>query len=528
MNARSILRNVGSNSLGYVVNVAVGLVLSPLINRSLGYAVAGVWSLVVSFVGYYGVLDVGIRSAVSHYVATYHARRDQVQVNRTLSTAMAMLAAVALVATLLTVAAAFWLPDWYARVRELRQATEVNPLDVFRDPATLRTVILVMGLGFAVNLPMVIYGTVIYSAQHLVLQNAIGIGQQILRALLTWLALRQGYGIVGLAVVVVGTNALGWVATIVGAHVVLPALEIAPRHANHGSARELLSYGGYNVLVNVGDTVLLYTSGFIIVGALGDESAVTYYSVPASQLIPYFMSIVQSVTWSFTPWFTARWATGMIDDVRRLLDVGSRGVVLLASLIAGGLWFLGGDFLRIWQPSDFASGEHSAYFGPSVTCLAILTGATLLRAAQSCGRQALFAMREVRYLGLLTLIEAGVNVALSIVLVRRFGLPGVAIGTLVPVLVTQGFVLPRHLLGELGADAPRFAWSLLRASVPVVATMALVDWAIGRFAGAALAVHSWPTFLARGTALAVPALVVGLFLGTSGDERRALVERLRA
>lgn len=528
MNARTILRNVGSNSLGYVVNVAVGLFLSPLIIHSLNQAVAGVWTLVVSFVGYYGVLDVGIRSAVSHYVATYHARRDQAQVNRTLSTAMAMLAAVALLAALVTVAAAFWLPDWYARYRALSHATGKNPLDVFRDPATLRLVIVVMGLGFAVNLPMVIYGVVIYSAQHLVLQNAIGIGQQIVRAAATWFVLRAGYGIVGLALVVVGTTALGWIATIVGAHRVLPGLQIAPRHVTRSSARELLSYGGYNVLVNVGDTVLLYTSGFIIVGALGDETAVTYYSVPANQLIPYFMSIVQSVTWSFTPVFTGRWATGMIDEVRRLLDVGSRGVVVLASLIAGGLWFLGGDFVRIWQGPDFSSGEHSAWFGPSLTCLAILTGATLLRAAQNCGRQALFAMREVRYLGLLTLVEAVANVALSVALVSRFGLPGVALGTLIPVLVTQGFILPRHLLRELDADAPRFAWSLLRACVPVVATMALVDWLLGRFAGAALAVHSWPTFLARGTALAVPALVVGLFAATSRDERRAIARFLTA
>jgi len=527
MTTRTILKNVGSNSLGYVVNVAVGLFLSPLIIRSLGVSVAGVWTLVVSFVGYYGVLDVGIRSAVSHYVATYHARRDQAQVNRTLSTAMAMLAAIALVAVLVTVAAAFWLPDWYAQVRALRHATDANPLDVFRDPAKLRLVILVMGLGFAVNLPMVIYGTVIYSAQHLVLQNAIVIGQQLLRAVLTWLVLRQGQGIVGLALVVVGTNALGWLATIVGAYAVLPGLSLAPRHSNRASARELLAYGGFNVLVNVGDTVLLYTSGFVIASTLGDENAVTYYAVPASQLIPYFMSIVQSVTWSFTPYFTGRWATGMVDDVRRLLDIGSRGVVLLASLIAGGLWFLGADFIRIWQPPDFVSGEHSGWFAPSITCLAILTGATLLRAAQSCGRQALFAMREVRYLGLLTLVEAAANVVLSVVLARRFGLPGVALGTLIPVLVTQGFVLPRHLLRELEADAKRFAWSLLRASIPVVATMALVDAAIGRFAGVALAVHSWPSFLLRGTLLAVPALVVGLFAATSGGERRDLLRRLR-
>jgi peptidoglycan biosynthesis protein MviN/MurJ (putative lipid II flippase) len=136
-------------------------------------------------------------------------------------------------------------------------------------------------------------------------------------------------------------------------------------------------------------------------------------------------------------------------------------------------------------------------------------------------------MREVRYLGMITLIEAAANVVLSIALVGRFGLVGVALGTLIPYLVTQGFVLPRHLLRDLESDGKRFAWSLLRASVPVVATMAVVHGLIGHFAGPSLAVHSWPSFLLRGVLLAVPGLVVGVFLGTSGAERREMIRRLR-
>ena len=98
---RTILKNVGSNSLGYAVNLIVGLLLTPFIENRLegGY---GIWSLIVSFVGYYGLLDVGIRSAVGHYVATYHAQRDAERVNRTLSTAMALMLLVALVACILS------------------------------------------------------------------------------------------------------------------------------------------------------------------------------------------------------------------------------------------------------------------------------------------------------------------------------------------------------------------------------------------------------------------------------------------
>jgi O-antigen/teichoic acid export membrane protein len=419
------------------------------------------------------------------------------------------------------------MPTWFAHLNELRRASGEPPIDLtgaLENPETLRAVVLVMGFGFALNFPMVLYSTVIYSLQRIGLQNAIGIGQILLRATLTVWALRAGHGILGLAAVVVATNLLGWIAAVVVSYRVMPGLSISLRHANRGSARELLAYGGFNVLVNVGDTVLLYTSGFVIVAALRDPVAVTYFSLPANQLIPYFMQIVQAITWSFTPVFTARWATGMVEDVRRLLENGSRGVAAFASLIAGGLWFLGRDFMRVWQGESFWGRGFEPYFAQSVTCLAILTGATLLRASQSCGRQALFAMREVRYLGLLTLCEAAVNVVLSILFVRRFGLPGIAVATLIPVVVTQGFVQPRHLLRELDCDWRRFLFDLLRASLPIVATMALVDTLLG----AHLAAVTWPTFLARGAVISLPALVVGLFCTTSRDERRAIARFLRA
>jgi len=523
MTTRTILKNVGSNSLGFVVNVAVGLALAPYIIHSLGIAVNGVWTLVVSFVGYYGLLDIGIRSAVGHYVATYHARRDLERVNRTLSSALSMMLLVGVVAALLTVVAAFQLPRWYEALKSLRAASGSGSIDLAGvDAISLRSVILVMGFGFALNFPMVLYSTVIYSVQRIGLQNAIGIGQILVRAVATVWVLHAGFGIVGLAVVVVGTNLLGWIAAAIAAYRVLPGLSFSLRLAGRDSRRELLSYGSFNFLVNVGDTVLLYTSSFVIMGALHDEVAVTYYSVPANQLVPYFMSIVQAITWVFTPYFTGRWATGAIEEVRRLLDTGSRGVLILAALIAGGLWFLGRDFITIWLGEKFFASGHEAYFEASVKSLAILTGATLLRAAQSCGRQALFAMREVRYLGLLTLAEAVANVTLSILLVRRFGLPGIAAATLIPVLVTQGFIQPRHLLRELECDVRSFAFGLLRASLPIVATMALVDWLLGEH----LPAHTWPTFLVRATLLAAPALVVGLFCGTSSDERRVVWRRV--
>lgn len=521
--ARSLLRNVGSNGLGYVVNVVVSLLLTPYVVERLDKAGAGLWSLIVSFVGYYGLLDVGVRSAVGHYVATYHAQRDEPRVNRTLSTAMAVMLGVAAIAGVVTWFAGERLPDWYRWVTELRAAeatrpAEVEPLAIA--PEELRVAIWIMGAGFALSFPMALYGTVLYSVQRLALQNAIGIGQTLVRAALTWMVLERGWGIVGLACVAIGCNVLGWVASIVAAYRVLPSLSLGFARVSRASLKELYSYGGFNVLVNVGDTVLLYTAGIVIMEALHDAVAVNYYAIPATSLIPYFMQLVQAVTWSFTPHFTGRWAVGRIDDVRRLFSDGTRWVTLLAAVVAGGLLFLGQEFLAVWMGPDWVGGE---LFPTATLVLSILAVATLVRASQSTGRQALFAMREVRWLGFVVLIEAAINVALSVVLVRTHGLAGVAVATLIPVVLMQGLVQPRHLLRELELDAGRFAFDVARAALPPILAMGAVDALVA----AAIPVDSWPSFVLRGVVVTAPAVAAGLLCSTTAAEREALWSRLR-
>jgi len=367
---------------------------------------------------------------------------------------------------------------------------------------------------------MVLYSTVIYSLQRIGLQNAIGIGQILLRAALTVGVLRAGHGIVGLAAVVVATNLLGWIASILVAYRVLPRLSISLRHANRASARELLGYGGFTTSWSTSATPSSSTPAASSSSARCATRSPSPTSRSRHQLVPYFMSIVQAVTWSFTTLLHralgdrrgGRRATAARDRLarrRRLRVARRRRPLVPRPRLHEGV-----------QGESFFGHGFEPYFAQSVTCLAILTGATLLRASQSCGRQALFAMRE----GALSrpadpLRGGGPTVALeACFLVCRYGLPGIAVATLIPVVVTQGFIQPRHLLRELECDGRRFVFDLLRASLPIVAAMALTDALLG----ARLDAHSWPTLIVRGAVITLPALVVGLFCSTSHEERRAI------
>src|SRR5208282_2465598 len=67
------LRNISSSWFGLATNLVVGFFLSPFILHHLGDDAFGLWVLVFSLTGYYGLFDFGIRSSIVRYVAQYKA-----------------------------------------------------------------------------------------------------------------------------------------------------------------------------------------------------------------------------------------------------------------------------------------------------------------------------------------------------------------------------------------------------------------------------------------------------------------------
>src|SRR5262245_11459219 len=71
-----IARNALSNWAVIVYVAGVSFFLSAFIVRHLGATAYGVWSLLVALVGYLGLLDFGVRGAVTRFIAQHHAVGD--------------------------------------------------------------------------------------------------------------------------------------------------------------------------------------------------------------------------------------------------------------------------------------------------------------------------------------------------------------------------------------------------------------------------------------------------------------------
>jgi O-antigen/teichoic acid export membrane protein len=191
---------------------------------------------------------------------------------------------------------------------------------------------------------------------------------------------------------------------------------------------------------------LRFQTGPILVGALISSTAVAYFAI-GSKLVEYSTSAVRSMAVIFTPMSSHLHATGDAMRLRQTLVLGNRACALIIFPLCAILVILGRSIIEVWMGANYLS---------SYLILVILSVSRTLYLAQSTSTKILLGMGRHRTLAAVLLLEGGINIVLSILLSRNFGIVGVALGTAIPLTVTSVFFLPRHVCRELDMSVRTF------------------------------------------------------------------------
>ena len=116
----------------------------------------------------------------------------------------------------------------------------------------------------------------------------------------------------------------------------------------------------------------------------------------------------------------------------------------------------------------------------SYSILVLLIVPRTLYLAQSTSIRILLGMGRHRVLATVLLLEGAMNLLLSLFLVRRMGIVGVAWGTAIPLACTSLFFLPRHMCRELDVPLGTFLARAYRLPLILAAFQAVVLWLISR------------------------------------------------
>jgi O-antigen/teichoic acid export membrane protein len=429
------------------------------------------------------LLDLGLRGAVTRYVSRGAAQENHDEANEAVSAALWIRMWISLIIILLAVLFALLFTKAFSIPSTLQHAA--------------RLAILVTAASLAFSLWCGVFAGVLMALHRYDILSSIAVFQTICRAVGYVYLLRTGHGILALALLELLVAGMASCAQILFAFQQYPQLHIVFHHPSPQVIRKLWNYSLYAFLINVAIQVAYYTDN-LVVGAFAGAAAVTFYAIGGT-LITYARQIVTSMTTTFGPLASTFEARGEDDSMRRLLIQGTRAALIVSLPIELALFTRGQTFIRLWMGEQYAR--------PSGLVMEILMLSLILSSANTTSAGIVYGMEKHKKIAHWAIVEAIANLVLSIVLVRRIGIYGVALGTTIPSVIIEILLWPKYISRLTGIRVRDYLWQTW-----IRTTIAMIPFGIACY----VADQHWPasnliTFFSQIAAL-LPLIPLALFL----------------
>jgi len=432
--------------------MAINFFLSPYVVRRLGNTGYGVWTLILSLTGYLGLLDLGVRGAVTRYVAKFHAEAEDGRASNIASSAIMICSLAGLSAVLVSAILATLVVDKMHISAQYLMSSKL--------------VLITTGLGIAASLVNGVFGGIVVGLQRFDLANTIEIVNSILRAAMIVLFLHLGFGIVTLAFIQLGFTLTRLAAGIRLARHVYPQLQIAIGKIDRAGIKMIFSFSAFSFMLHVGAS-LIYATDNIVIGSYLPVAAVTFYAI-AGNIIEYSKALVNGIGQTMTPFASSTEAKGYDAKLRRLVLLSSRAATMVMLPVAITFILRGGSFIRLWM-----GGEYADLSGKVLWILSLML---LFWSANAVVVGTLLGLSKHKPLVPALLAEGLCNLSLSIYLVQKMGIVGVAWGTVIPSLLSALVFWPWYIQKTL--RIPRISYTISAWLRPM---LAIVPFVIGSY-----------------------------------------------
>lgn len=486
---RKVLVGTFSNYIGQIVSIGTLLFLTPFVLHHLGATAYGLWVLISSIVAYGSLLDFGIWGTIIKYVSEFRAREDHEQGRRLVATAFRLYLLLGMCVFLLSIVLAPFIPDLFHLPADQR--------------STAILLVILMGLTAGLSLPGMTQMAVLRGLQRYDIVNLVEITATLFTSGMTVLILLAGGGILGMVL----ANTSGLLVMLALStriiHRLAPELKFRRKDYERSFVRMVFSYS-WPLFVKDFASRLQTKTDEITIGAFLPVSFIASYNI-ARRLSESTHVLTKQFMKVLLPLASELHARSDLLYLRQVYMVGTRLTLAISVSIGCTLILLARPILTLWVGPAYANAG---------SIVAILTLASFISTCQWPAGAVLQGMARHKVLAATSLCSGLANLVISIILVRPFGLTGVAIGTLIPNTIEFCVILPftLRILNVNAGDA--FKGIFFPALSPAI-PMILVLYFFRQFVGA-------PTLsfliLSAGTGIAV--YIFGyLLLGASKGER---------
>lgn len=485
------------------LNIVAGLIYTPWMKGQIGESAFGLYTLANSLITLF-LVDFGLSSAVSRYVAKYNAEGNQEKVNSFLGAIYKLYLIIDAIILVALVVVYFFIDKIYGNL----SPTEIEQFKV---------VYIISALFAVVNFPCITFNGILNAYEKFVPLKLADIIYRVLLVGITVLVLLLGGGLYGLVTVhaVVGLIVIVYKFVVINK---LTPVKVNFRSQERGLFKEIFSFSIWVTIVTLSHRLIFsITPTIIAIVTKGDDpdasaslaAAIIAVFGIVTTLEQYVYMTTGAINGMFMPRITKMYEeNGENADLNPLLMKVGKFQFALNSLIVVGFFVVGRTFITLWTgPQDL-----DAYWGLLLVCIP-----GMFYNALQIANTAMVVRKKVHIQAIVNTIVGLINVALSFVLTANYGVIGACLSIFVAYtvriilyLIIYARVLKIKMLKFITG-------CYLRMLIPFGITAAG-----GYLMNYYFESNAWLNFVIRGVIVVVVYLALTYLIGLNKNERGAI------
>jgi O-antigen/teichoic acid export membrane protein len=415
INQSNIHANSISNVMLFFWNVLSVIIITPFVYKNIGKDNYGIWVYIMTILSYSNLLYLGLGSAIIKFIAEYVASKQILKLNKLLSTLFGIYLFLGFIALFFSIVIVIILPN----------ILHTDKVSIYY----AQIAILIIGLTFGFGFVMSTFSSIIVGMQRYVVVNCINLITSILYFFLALTIVPFLKNVIALAMLTSITTVLGMLIEFFYVKKEFPFIKVSIYDFDRTAVSSLFKFSLKSFFIQM-STQINNQLAVIIIGSRLGPGYVAQYSIPQRMAL-YIQDLQNAVCGAFFPKFTQLYSEKNYQKINQYW-LQLCNISLTIALYFTGMFFVYGDILqKLWMGDSFIV-YHSVII---ILCMYILIqqpiNTILLMSTNKHGKPAVF-----------FLIESIFIIALSFLLLKKWGLSGVAFATLIPGIIVRLFILP--------------------------------------------------------------------------------------
>ena len=414
---RQILNGVSADIFWQFTNTLAGFVAVPIILNYINSDIYGYWLAILSTLTYFGMLDFSIGMSLTHAISSVSSENKAI-LNRLVNIGFLILLLFGFAILIVGYIVSFFIDNIF------------NISSIYKNDILISYRLLVIGL--AISFPLNAFNSILVGFNYLSLAKNIKEGVRFVGILLSIVLVISGFGVIGLAISNLFTIiCTGIILLFFSKYIYFKEFVLSFKGFQKSTVKKLLSYGGLFQFGKIANAIS-YSADTIIIGVFLFGSEITIYTISSKLAVLFGIAFMSKLPSAFFPTLSKLFSIKDYESIQNITKNILTYTLRIAIVGSAFLYFGNISFVSLWVGPEYYAGNNLNLIFISWLFIDAFHRGTgvVIQASGNLNKWAV-----------ISFVEATINIVLSIILIKQYGLFGVAISTTIARMFTVVFYI---------------------------------------------------------------------------------------